>query len=337
MLGSPTLLVELATAGIFLLTGYHAARRGRRALVELVSAALYGLLLEEGDILIFGSYFYSSDFILVIHQVPITIALAWAVIIYSCLHISDAYRLSPRLAPFADAIWAIALDFAFDAVAIRIGFWQWNIPLDAGYFGVPAGNFYAWLLVAFSFSAVTRWQRAHGSIRWQLAVPLVAYVGLFIGFVPYVLLKVAFFPAQGGGLPIFVALALAFTSVLVYAMWRHGWPRVQRPDLWPLLARLTFHTYFLGAIFVYGLERETPMLLVVALAMLAFEGLVAIPLLWPRPPLAKADAALGRQENRRAGRHAAPVLGQHFVRQRERKGLDIGTYGDSGAMLDRPH
>lgn len=286
----PTALVEIALVAIFLLTCRHAARRGRRRLLELLSAALYGLLLEEGDILIFGSYHYSPHFLLAIGHVPIAIAiaLAWAVIIYSCMRISDAYRLSPRLAPFADAIWAIALDFAFDAVAIRVGLWQWNIPLDAGYFGVPAGNFYAWLMVALSFSAVTRWLRSRPPQAdwWQLAAPLAAYAGLLLGLGPYLLLKVAFFPAPGGGLPIFAAAALACAAVAAYGLARRGWPQPSPPDWWPLLARLAFHLYFLGALLINGLAWSAsggPVLLAAALGMLAFEALLALPLYGPRP------------------------------------------------------
>lgn len=282
MLGHPTLLVEAAIVVIFLVTGRHAARRGRRYLFELVSAALYGLLLEEGDILIFGTYSYSPHFVLTIDRVPIAIALSWAVIIYSCMHISDAYGLSRRLAPFADAIWAIALDFAFDAVAIRIGFWQWKVAPDAGYFGVPAGNFYAWLIVALSFSLAIRWLRARpAGAGWHLALPVVAYVGLLLGMVPFIVLKRLFFPVPGSGLPVFVGAALVFAALAAYGLWRQGWPRAPQRDPWPLAARLAFHLYFLGAILFYGIEQRIPILLVAAVGMLAFEGLVVTPLLWP--------------------------------------------------------
>ena len=60
----------------------------------------------------------------------------------------------------ADAVWAILLDLALDAVAIRLGLWTWTIRADEGWFGVPWGNFFAWLMVAFWFAFFTRIVRA---------------------------------------------------------------------------------------------------------------------------------------------------------------------------------
>ncbi len=281
MFGHPTLFAEVSLVIIFLLTCRHAAQHGRRGVFEVVSAAVYGLLLEEGDILIFDSYFYSDDFVLAIDRVPIAIALAWAVIIYSCMRLSDAFGLSRRVAPFADAIWTIAIDFALDAVAIRMGYWQWTIDLNEGYFGVPAGNFYAWLMVALSFSAVTRWLRARDdSPKWQLTAPVIAYAGLLLLFIPYIVLALAFFPGEGNGLQIFTATALIFAAITVYGIVRTGLPRPSRAELWPLAARLSFHAYFLAAIFVYDIHTEAPTLLVGAIGMIAFEAIVTVPFYW---------------------------------------------------------
>ncbi len=162
----PYALIEIMMVVLFISALRFAWRSGgTRALLELLSAVPYGLLLEQGDITIFGSYAYSQLFFIKLGAVPVAIALAWALIITSCMYISDALGIPARVAPVTDATLAIILDLSFDAIAIRQGLWHWNIPLDAGYFGVPAGNFFAWLFVAFSFSAWTRlvrhWLASH--------------------------------------------------------------------------------------------------------------------------------------------------------------------------------
>lgn len=273
--------IEIAVVIIFIATAYHAFRSGRGRLRELVSAAIYGLLLEEGDILIFGTYFYSDDFRLVIDQVPIAIGLAWAVIIYTCMRLSDFYGLPRHIAPFADALWAIMLDLVFDAVAIRMGLWHWNIPLDAGYFGVPAGNFYAWLFVALSFSALTRQVRLRneqGKGRWwQLGVPLAAYLGLLVALAPYIVFKRLFFSYPGGGMPIFWATLATFAVITAYPLARR-WLKTQKAsDPFTTVVRTTFHAYFLAAIVAQSMYLQAPALMAVSAAMLVMEALLGVP------------------------------------------------------------
>ena len=134
-------LVEAVMLVLFVLSARFAYRSGgRQRLVELLSAVPFGLLLEQGDITIFGSYAYNQGFFIKIGSVPVAIALAWAMIITSSMFMSDRLGIPARLAPFADAVFAILLDLSLDAIAIRQGLWHWNIPLHAGFFGVPAGT-----------------------------------------------------------------------------------------------------------------------------------------------------------------------------------------------------
>jgi hypothetical protein len=143
-------------------------------------------------------------------------------------------------------------------------------------------------MVAVAFSAVTRWFRAHDSApKWQLAAPFAAYPALLLLFTPYILLKLLFFPGDGNGLQIFTATALLFAAITVYGIVRRGLPRRPERELWPLVARLSFHFYFLGAIFVYGIHEEAPMLLVGALGMIAFEAIAMVPFYLPLYRLAE--------------------------------------------------
>ena len=114
---------------LFVLSARFAYRTGgRQRLLELISAVPFGLLLEQGDITIFGSYAYNQGFFIKLGSVPVAIALAWAMIITSSMFMSDRLRIRPRLAPFADAVFAILLDLSLDAIAIRQGLWHWKSP-----------------------------------------------------------------------------------------------------------------------------------------------------------------------------------------------------------------
>ncbi|MBI2952936.1 MAG: carotenoid biosynthesis protein [Chloroflexi bacterium] len=276
--------LEASVVVLFVIACLHAWRRG--SLLEILTAAVYGLLLEEGDILIFGTYHYSPDFILRIDMVPVAIALAWAMIIYTCMRISDTFGISTRMAPIADAVWAIMLDLAFDAVAIRLGFWTWTIPLDAGFFGVPAGNFYAWLFVALSFSFFTRAIRRQSRLRavhrfWQLAVPIVAYIGMLLALVPFFVIRNSFFPEPGGGLPVFWAVLSLFVIAVAWEMVRHKTALAVRLDWLPIILRTSFHLYFLGSLFTSGIFTTLPALLAISLGIMALEVALTL-VLWSR-------------------------------------------------------
>jgi hypothetical protein len=269
-------LVEVVMLVLFVLSARFAYRSGgRQRLVELLSAVPFGLLLEQGDITIFGSYAYNQGFFIKIGSVPVAIALAWAMIITSSMFMSDRLGIPARLAPFADAVFAILLDLSLDAIAIRQGLWHWNIPLHAGFFGVPAGNYYGWLFVAFGFSAWTRWLRAHvrpdSGWRWlQLLVPVPAYLTLLLALVPFIVLQQRFFGGPTGGFPTFLAMLALFLVLTGYAI-RNAEGRLPHPWLMPLLPRLMIHAYFVGAGIVLGIFLQLPILLAMSLGMLLIE------------------------------------------------------------------
>src|SRR5205807_5824089 len=273
-------LVELVMLTLFGLSARFAYRSGgRRRLVELLSAVPFGLLLEQGDITIFGSYAYNQGFFIKLGSVPVAIALAWAMIITSSMFMSDRLGIPVRLAPFADAVFAILLDLSLDAIAIRQGLWHWNIPLNAGFFGVPAGNFYGWLFVAFGFSAWTRWVRAHArpGSGWpwlQLLVPVPAYLTLLLALVPFIILQQRFFGGPTGGFPTFLVALALFAVLTVYAI-RTAEGRLPRPWRMPLLPRLMFHGYFFTAGVLLGIFYQRPLLLAMSLSMLGIELLLS--------------------------------------------------------------
>jgi len=295
--------LEIGATLFFIGAAWAALRRGRLPFLELVSAATFGILLEEGDQLIFETYHYSPDWVLAIDRAPLVIGLTWALIIAGAMRLTDALGVRRRYAPFVDSVLAISLDLAFDAIAIRMGLWTWRDigPAD-GWFGVPAGNFYAWLFVTLGFSLVSRWIRDSSRERparewWQLLTPIPAYAVLLVGLLPFIWLKPLTDSAPGGGLHLFTITLVAFCAVAAWGAW--GPDRVdpdgQRTAILELrlafATRTAIHLFFLGGLLWTGLASELPVLLLVALALLAAE--------WPLAAL--VHARLRATRPKRAG------------------------------------
>ena len=293
--------LEVGVAVFFVAFALIALRRGRLPFLELISAAAFGLLLEEGDQLIFQTYHYSPDFVLSLDRAPLAIGLTWALIIAGAMRITDALGVRRRYAPFVDSILAISLDLAFDAVAIRMGLWTWrDVGPAEGWFGVPAGNFYAWLFVTLAFTLLSRWlrdaARDRPALEWlQLAMPLPAFGILLLGLVPFTVIKPIFDSQHGGGLWLFAITLAIFAAIAAYGVWspdRHAGngARVAMLDLRAtFLTRVAIHGVFLVALLALGLATSQPMLLVVAVAMLVLE--------WPLAWLAHARSSPGPADN----------------------------------------
>ena len=277
------LLMEVGAGAFFVIAGWLALRRGKLPFLELISAAVFGLLLEQANQAIFETYEYSTEFALAIDRAPVVIGLTWALIIAGAMRITDALGVRRRYAPVVDSVLAISLDLAFDAVAIRMGLWTWRdvAPTD-GWFGVPAGNFYAWLFVTLAFSLFTRWLRDVAASRprmaWlQMLVPIPAFMLLLVAITTFSILKPMTGPSPGGGLPIFwIALAI-FVSISAWAVWGPDRARPNGDALAILDLRLAFatrlaiHLFFLAALVVIGLAVSEPILLVVALGLVIAE------------------------------------------------------------------
>lgn len=277
------LLLEVSASLFFIGAALAASRRGRLPFLELVSAAIFGILLEEGDQLIYGTYNYSDAWVLVIDRAPLVIGLSWAIIIAGAMRITDALGVRRPYAPFVDALLAISLDLAFDAIAIRIGLWTWiGVDANQGWFGVPWGNFYAWLFVTMGFSLLTRWIReAAASARareWlQLGVPVPAFAILSAAILPFHFLKPIIDPAEGGGGVLFLATLVVF---LVLAVWGVFGPGRDAPDgqqtgmldlRLAIVTRVAMQGFFLTALLLMGLALQLPVLLGAAVLFLAAE------------------------------------------------------------------
>ncbi len=270
-----TVFVEIAAVFLFILGLLESKKKGTGRLLEFVMIFFYGLLLEELDMRIFKSYHYSADFFLTVGQVPIAIALLWAVILASSMAISDALGLPTRLRPFADALLAVWIDLSLDAIAIRAGFWTWSIPMNEGWFGVPGGNLYAWMWVAFFYSAWARGARSlirKGKSQWTyLGVPFLAYLGLFVAMTALGSIGTRLgLVTQSQRLFIFWTQFLIFFLIVLSGWKSRALTTEKVSGIWKW-SRFALHFYFLALFFTEGMFRTLPILGAVALITLTGE------------------------------------------------------------------
>jgi hypothetical protein len=267
---------ELMIYGLFILCLIDAWRGGPAVVWRLVAGVLFGILLEYGTIQQLHSYAYGR-FMIMLGDVPLPIGVAWGCIVYSGRLFSESTSLPDWTRPVLAALFALNIDLSMDAIAIRLGFWNWAIDLNSQFFGVPYGNFWAWFWVVFSFTAglklILGWK--HPLSDW------LAPLGAVISGVVVVLLTnrliVSISMRSYTLYVLFVALMLAGALLLV--LLQH--PRLGRdarscvstgeptPATW---VPLSFHAFFLLAGAVSGIYFQVPALLIISLLMAVIGG-----------------------------------------------------------------
>ncbi|MFB6093637.1 MAG: carotenoid biosynthesis protein [Halanaeroarchaeum sp.] len=251
------LLVSVLALGIVATDAYP----NRERLAFLAAAVPYGVLLEQLVILRFDRYEYPVEqFLLTVGDVPVVIGIGWAAIIYAGYRLAATMGLSGAARSAFVGLFALHVDLAIDAVAIRAGFWTWTPP--GAWFGVPLGNFFGWFAVATLFAA------GWSTVTERLERPLLGgalTVGLAVGGLVVALeiwSRIATtVPRAALVLGTVVAVALALVLADDGHLARPSW-RVQAV---PLL----FHGYYLALLVALGIARRTPALLVVSLSMLS--------------------------------------------------------------------
>jgi hypothetical protein len=276
------LVNELVVLALFLICLVHAAKQGWSGVVRLLSGVVFGLLLEVATIHQLQAYHYGT-FGVMVFDVPLMVAVAWGCIAYSAMTFSNAARLPEWARPILDGLLALNIDLAMDAVAIRLGMWDWGQGLRFNYFGVPFANFWAWFWVIVSFSAG---YRLAALIRGRLGRILAPFAAVAIGLAGVLATNalIAFLIPFAWHGPL-VAATLVAALVIVLTQ-RPKLPRGAPPPTWAV--PLGFHAYFLVAGLTSGVILQPPFLLLASLAMI---GLVLLihgwyPRLGRRPPFA---------------------------------------------------
>jgi carotenoid biosynthesis protein len=242
---------------------FHAWRQGTTYLLRLSAGLLYGVLLELATIRQLHAYQY-GEFLLMVLDVPLCVGIAWGCILYSVMEFSNVSSLPYWARPILDGLLALNIDLALDAVAIRLGFWDWGQGLKFQYFGVPYANFWAWFWVVFSFSLGYR-LLAHGEewiVRWFS--PLMA---LFVGLAGVLGANVVIaFETPFEDHQLFMAVSLALALILVMSL-RPSFYLKQVPALVFWIPFLT-HAYILVAGLISGVILNPPFLLLIGLVMM---------------------------------------------------------------------
>ncbi|RPJ21622.1 MAG: carotenoid biosynthesis protein [Chloroflexi bacterium] len=243
---------------------HHAWKQGVPNLLRLFVGILFGVALELATIRQLHAYEY-GQFLIMVLDVPLCIGIAWSCVIYSSMEFSDASSLPYWTRPILDGLLALNIDLALDAVAIRLGFWDWGRGLGFQYFGVPYANFWAWFWVVCSFSLGYRlfaW-RADWVGRWLS--PLLALIVALIGVLGTNSLISFAVPFEHHDAVVFVTLVLALVLVISLR------PRFYLTPVPSLVFWVPFltHAYLLAAGLISGVILEPPILLVVAFVMLS--------------------------------------------------------------------
>lgn len=257
------ILFELIIYLQFVLCLRHAWKQGTSNLLRLLAGILFGVILELATIRQLHAYEY-GQFLIMVFDVPLCIGIAWSCIIYSSMEFSDASNLPYWTRPILDGLLALNIDLALDAVAIRLGFWNWGRGLGFQYFGVPFANFWAWFWVVTSFSLGYRlaaW-RADRVSRW-LSPLLALFVGLTGVLGTNSLISFAV-PFEDHDAIVLATLILALVFVISL---RPRFYLNSAPSLVFWVPFLT-HAYLLGAGLVSGVILEPPFLMVIAFSML---------------------------------------------------------------------
>jgi len=243
---------------------FHAWKGGTTNLLRLFAGILYGVLLELATIRQLHAYQY-GEFLIMVLNVPLCIGVAWGCIIYSVMEFSNASSVPYWARPILDGLLALNIDLALDAVAIRLGFWNWGQGLKFQYFGVPYANFWAWFWVVFSFSLGYRLlaHREDWIVRW-LSPLMALIVGLagVLGTNVIIALEIPFEDHR-----LFVAASLFLALILISTMRPHFYLKpVPSLVFWtPFLT----HAYILIAGLISGVILNPPFLLFIGLVMIA--------------------------------------------------------------------
>lgn len=257
---APYLAFTIVSGFIFLLCLRKAWQEDH--LVFYGAATVYGILLEKAAIVAFGAYTYAVDqFFLTVFEIPISIGLAWAAILYSGYLTASKFEVRLRLLPVFVGLYILHVDLAIDAIAIRIPYWTWEF---GAWYGVPIGNYWGWYFIGFMFVG------AYLILRQYISQPLLlgpAVIGSAVALLLGVMQLWIIITSQVVIRKILLFLSLIAASlVLLHVVGEFN--RTPEGPLWePFSSILLFQLFHLGLVLGYGFYQDAPVLLVMSLIM----------------------------------------------------------------------
>lgn len=266
-------------------------QRRIKRVFEIFSCAAFGMILEIGNTYLAHTYSYSDIFLIKLFGVPLAIGLGWAVIIYCAMLLSDQYNIPWPLRPFFDALTAFILDISMDVIAIRLGFWNWAIPLNQEWYGVPFENLVGWIFVVFIFSFSIRFLRTLNIKRIATKIliilnPIICYLWLIAALAVYSLVaifpyeinnwanllsfnyhpnfNVLFKPEVQLWKQIFlIALLVQLVNLVVYTIAKYSKNFLKNFDIVSFSILTGLHLFFLIALFTSGIYKTYPFFIVI--------------------------------------------------------------------------
>jgi hypothetical protein len=182
----PTLSTLGFELGIYAIGAYllYHLWRSRRGDIPLVLACMvFAGAVEATDIRSTHSYYYIRELIMIEGDpkwFPLSIAMAWALVLHSTWLVTQRLPVSPWQRPFVGAVLALMIDLVLDPTgasarivgslaqicdatnlphdsAAGLGLWVWCVPSDEHslIWGIPYANFFAWGVVVLSWSFVS--------------------------------------------------------------------------------------------------------------------------------------------------------------------------------------
>src|SRR5215216_1592009 len=237
----------------------HAWKQGTAKLLRLFAGIVFGVMLEIATIRQLNAYEYGR-FVIMILDVPLCIGVAWGCILYSAMEFSDGSSLPYWTRAVLDGLFALNIDLALDAIAIRLGFWDWGQGMEFQYLGVPYANFWGWFWVIFFFSLGYRlFARRKDWVGTWLSPLLALIVGL-TGVLATNALITFVIPWVYTGLVVSILLTAALTFVVAL---RPRFYLTPIPSLVFWVPLLT-HLYSLFAGLISGVILEPPALLLIS-------------------------------------------------------------------------
>jgi hypothetical protein len=254
----PTLSTLAFELGVYAIGAYMLYRlwRTRRGDVPLVIACMvFAGAVEATDIRSTHSYYYIRELIMIEGDpkwFPLSIAVAWALVLHSTWLVTQRLPVSPWQRPFVGAVLGLLLDLVLDPTgasarlvgslaeicdatnlphdsAAGLGLWVWCVPRaeHSLIWGIPYANFFAWGVVVLSWTFTwTTMRRLFGLVDQPSRVDLRTIAAAAVtGIVSYALVWgviKAYTPIVMHGVPEWLLLCIPFVPGIVVLLLAGG-------------------------------------------------------------------------------------------------------------------
>ena len=268
---------DLCIVFLFALCLLDALKRGRGAISYLLGGVCFGLVLEYLEVAS-NSYTYGRFLLMLGHaplDIPVSVGLAWGIILYTSRLFSDGLRLPWVAAAALDTLLALNIDLTIDVIAYRMHMWHWDWtgtgldPLKAEWFGIPYANFVGWISVVFFYSFFSRlYERTILKRPSAWRFPAVAVLALISAQAELLVTEYFLFHWLnaihfGSGWRLATEAVVLLALVGWGSMHRRGGGgrKIPRVAMW---VPAWFHIYFVIALVALGFFRENAWMTLVA-------------------------------------------------------------------------